>query len=72
VLAGWVKTYMEGQGETLLKEGNRWTSRPHQDSHMDDSDDVGIARSDPAGGVQDGPKSQRDLWTRPFRGSRTG
>ena len=27
VLKGWVKTYMEGQGETLMKEGSAWTSR---------------------------------------------
>ena len=26
VLKGWVKTYMEGQGETLMKEGSAWTS----------------------------------------------
>src|SRR3984893_3600034 len=25
VLKGWVKTYMEGQGETLMKEGSAWT-----------------------------------------------
>ncbi|RZI37788.1 cupin, partial [Herbaspirillum sp. HC18] len=25
VLKGWVKTYMDGQGETLMKEGSAWT-----------------------------------------------
>ncbi len=25
VLKGWVKTYMEGQGETLMREGSAWT-----------------------------------------------
>ena len=25
VLKGWVKTYMEGQGETLMKQGTCWT-----------------------------------------------
>src|SRR4029077_12482394 len=28
VLRGWVKTYMEGQGETLMKEGSCWTQPP--------------------------------------------
>ncbi|MBR1248805.1 cupin domain-containing protein [Bradyrhizobium sp. AUGA SZCCT0169] len=28
VLKGWVKTYMEGQGETLMKEGGCWTQPP--------------------------------------------
>ena len=28
VLKGWVKTYMEGQGETLMKEGSSWTQPP--------------------------------------------
>jgi mannose-6-phosphate isomerase-like protein (cupin superfamily) len=28
VLKGWVKTYMEGQGETLMKEGSAWTQPP--------------------------------------------
>src|SRR3982075_4555831 len=28
VLKGWVKTYMEGQGETLMKEGSCWTQPP--------------------------------------------
>jgi mannose-6-phosphate isomerase-like protein (cupin superfamily) len=28
VLKGWVKTYMEGQGETLMKQGSCWTQPP--------------------------------------------
>jgi mannose-6-phosphate isomerase-like protein (cupin superfamily) len=28
VLKGWVKTYIEGQGETLMKEGSSWTQPP--------------------------------------------
>jgi mannose-6-phosphate isomerase-like protein (cupin superfamily) len=28
VLKGWVKTYIEGQGETLMKEGSAWTQPP--------------------------------------------
>src|SRR4051794_6840341 len=28
VLKGWVKTYMEGQGETLMKAGSCWTQPP--------------------------------------------
>ena len=28
VLKGWVKTYLEGQGETLMKEGSSWTQPP--------------------------------------------
>jgi hypothetical protein len=28
VLKGWVKTYMEGQGETLMQEGSCWTQPP--------------------------------------------
>src|SRR3954465_2717957 len=28
VLKGWVKTYMDGQGETLMKEGSCWTQPP--------------------------------------------
>jgi mannose-6-phosphate isomerase-like protein (cupin superfamily) len=28
VLKGWVKTYMEGQGETLMKEGSCWSQPP--------------------------------------------
>ena len=41
VLKGWVKTYMEGQGEMLLKEGGCWT-QPPKVRHMilDYSDDV--------------------------------
>ena len=41
VLKGWVKTYMEGQGETLMKEGSAWT-QPPRIRHMilDYSDDV--------------------------------
>jgi mannose-6-phosphate isomerase-like protein (cupin superfamily) len=41
VLKGWVKTYMDGQGETLMKEGSAWT-QPPRIKHMilDYSDDV--------------------------------
>ena len=41
VLKGWVKTYMEGQGEMLMKEGGCWT-QPPKVRHMilDYSDDV--------------------------------
>lgn len=41
VLKGWVKTYMEGQGETLMKQGSAWT-QPPKIRHMvlDYSDDV--------------------------------
>ncbi len=28
VLKGWVKTYMEGQGEILMREGSCWTQPP--------------------------------------------
>jgi mannose-6-phosphate isomerase-like protein (cupin superfamily) len=28
VLKGWIKTYLEGQGETLMKEGSAWTQPP--------------------------------------------
>src|SRR5882724_2601880 len=28
VLKGWVKTYMEGQGETMMQEGSAWTQPP--------------------------------------------
>src|SRR3954451_20437745 len=28
VLKGWVKTYLEGQGETLMQEGSCWTQPP--------------------------------------------
>jgi hypothetical protein len=41
VLKGWVKTYMEGQGETLMKQDSAWT-QPPRIKHMilDYSDDV--------------------------------
>ena len=41
VLKGWVKTYMEGQGETLMREGSAWTQPPRiKHLIMDYSDDV--------------------------------
>jgi hypothetical protein len=41
VLNGWVKTYMEGQGETLMKAGSCWTQPPRiKHLIMDYSDDV--------------------------------
>lgn len=41
VLKGWVKTYMEGQGETLMKQGSSWTQPPGiRHLIMDYSDDV--------------------------------
>ena len=41
VLKGWVKTYLEGQGETLMKEGSSWTQPPRiKHLIMDYSDDV--------------------------------
>jgi len=41
VLKGWVKTYMEGQGETLMKGGSSWTQPPRiKHLIMDYSDDV--------------------------------
>src|SRR3979409_1153057 len=41
VLKGWVKTYMEGQGETLRKQGSSWTQPPRiKHLIMDYSDDV--------------------------------
>jgi len=41
VLKGWVKTYMEGLGETLMKEGSAWTQPPRiKHLIMDYSDDV--------------------------------
>jgi hypothetical protein len=41
VLKGWVKTYMEGQGENLMKEGSSWTQPPRiKHMIMDYSDDV--------------------------------
>jgi hypothetical protein len=41
VLKGWVKTYMDGQGETLMEQGSSWT-QPPRIKHMilDYSDDV--------------------------------
>ncbi|MHC2333666.1 cupin domain-containing protein [Bradyrhizobium sp. USDA 4454] len=41
VLKGWVKTYMEGEGETLMQQGSAWT-QPPRIKHMilDYSDDV--------------------------------
>ena len=41
VLKGWVKTYMEGHGETLMNQGSAWT-QPPRIRHMilDYSDDV--------------------------------
>ena len=43
VLKGWVKTYMEGQGETLMQEGSAWT-QPPKIKHMilDYSDDAEV------------------------------
>jgi len=43
VLKGWVKTYMEGQGETLMQEGSAWT-QPPKVKHMilDYSDDAEV------------------------------
>jgi mannose-6-phosphate isomerase-like protein (cupin superfamily) len=41
VLKGWVKTYMEGQGETLMKQGSCWIQPPRiKHMIMDYSDDV--------------------------------
>ena len=41
VLKGWVKTYMEGQGENLMKEGSSWTQPPRiRHLIVDYSDDV--------------------------------
>ena len=41
VLKGWVKTYMEGQGETLMEQGSAWTQPPRiRHLIMDYSDDV--------------------------------
>jgi mannose-6-phosphate isomerase-like protein (cupin superfamily) len=41
VLKGWVKTYMEGEGETMMQQGSCWTQPPRV-KHMilDYSDDV--------------------------------
>ncbi len=43
VLKGWVKTYMEGQGETLMQAGSAWT-QPPKVKHMilDYSDDAEV------------------------------
>jgi hypothetical protein len=41
VLKGWVKTYMEGHGETLMEQGSAWTQPPRiKHLIMDYSDDV--------------------------------
>ena len=41
VLKGWIKTYLEGQGETLMKQGSCWTQPPRiKHLIMDYSDDV--------------------------------
>jgi mannose-6-phosphate isomerase-like protein (cupin superfamily) len=41
VLKGWVKTYMEGQGETLMKQDSCWIQPPRiKHMIMDYSDDV--------------------------------
>src|SRR5277367_2407935 len=41
VLRGWVKTYMEGQGETLMQQGSAWTQPPRiKHLILDYSDDV--------------------------------
>jgi mannose-6-phosphate isomerase-like protein (cupin superfamily) len=41
VLKGWVKTYMEGQGETMMTQGSAWTQPPRlKHLIMDYSDDV--------------------------------
>lgn len=41
VLKGWVKTYMDGHGETMMREGSSWT-QPPRIRHMilDYSDDI--------------------------------
>jgi quercetin dioxygenase-like cupin family protein len=43
VLKGWLKTYMEGQGETVMREGSAWTQPPRV-KHMilDYSDDAEV------------------------------
>ena len=43
VLKGWLKTYMEGQGETVMKEGTAWI-QPPRIRHMilDYSDDAEV------------------------------
>ncbi|MDE2472406.1 MAG: cupin domain-containing protein [Bradyrhizobium sp.] len=41
VLKGWVKTYLEGQGETLMQQGSAWTQPPRiRHLILDYSDDV--------------------------------
>jgi hypothetical protein len=41
VLRGWVKTYLEGQGETLMKQGSAWTQPPRiKHLILDYSDDA--------------------------------
>src|SRR5882724_3584073 len=41
ILKGWIKTYMEGQGETLMKQGSSWTQPPRiRHLILDYSDDV--------------------------------
>src|ERR1700743_3505427 len=41
VLKGWVKTYLEGQGETLMREGSAWPQPPRiKHLILDYSDDV--------------------------------
>ena len=41
VLKGWVKTYLEGQGETMMNVGSSWTQPPRiKHLIMDYSDDV--------------------------------
>ena len=41
VLKGWVKIYMEGQGETLMQQGSAWTQPPRiRHLILDYSDDV--------------------------------
>ena len=43
VLKGWVKTYMEGLGETMFSEGSSWTQPPRiKHLIMDYSDDVAL------------------------------
>jgi hypothetical protein len=41
VLKGWIKTYMEGHGETVMHQGSAWTQPPRiRHLVMDYSDDV--------------------------------
>src|SRR3984957_8795569 len=41
VLKGWVKPYLEGQGETLMRQGSAWTQPPRiKHLILDYSDDV--------------------------------